>query len=109
METLFAQVSNFFRLWDEECVEFYRLILAKQGPNEITIFDPETLIKIDGPGSKTIKSDFYDFLWPDVGLALMRDKPFHDKRRKLWLQGTSAKSTYTLPTALLCLYCKVMI
>ena len=62
------------------------------GPNEITIFDPETLVKIDGPGSKSRKSDFYDFLWPAAGLVNFRDVPFHDARRRVWMQAVSAKS-----------------
>ncbi|RBR07250.1 uncharacterized protein FIESC28_10749 [Fusarium coffeatum] len=52
----------------------------------------ETLVKIDGPGSKTRKSDFYDFLWPAAGLVNFRDVPFHDARRRIWMQAVSAKN-----------------
>ncbi|CAF3496926.1 unnamed protein product [Fusarium graminearum] len=65
---------------------------VRTGPNEITIFDPETLVKIDGPGSKTRKSVFYDFLWPAAGLVNFRDVPFHDARRRIWMQAVSAKN-----------------
>lgn len=61
------------------------------GPNEITIFRPEALISLDGPGNKTTKSVWYDFLMPDMGVTTIRDKTFHDQRRKIWTQAFSEK------------------
>jgi len=62
---------------------------VRTGPNEITIFDPEVLWKLDGPGAKTTKSVWYDFLLPDMGVTTIRDKPFHDKRRRVWTKAFS--------------------
>ncbi|PHH68650.1 hypothetical protein CDD82_375 [Ophiocordyceps australis] len=62
------------------------------GPNEVTIFNPEALIKLDGPGNRSIKSDWYDFLMPDMGVTTIRNKAFHDERRKVWTQAFSAKA-----------------
>ncbi|CAG7561111.1 unnamed protein product [Fusarium equiseti] len=79
-------------LFLEQMRKQYRDFVRTGCPNEITIFDPETLVKIDGPGSKTRKSDFYDFLWPAAGLVNFRDVPFHDARRRIWMQAVSAKN-----------------
>jgi cytochrome P450 len=68
---------------------------VRTGPTEVTIFDPEALVAVDGPRSKTTRSDLYDLLQPAVGLAHMRDQDAHDKRRRLWVQAVSAKN---LPT-----------
>ncbi|KEY67605.1 hypothetical protein S7711_08275 [Stachybotrys chartarum IBT 7711] len=67
---------------------------VRTGPNEITIFDPEGLQRLDGPGNKNTKSVFYDFLLPNVGVETIRDKAWHDERRRIW---TKAFSTKTLP------------
>ncbi|KAJ5172516.1 hypothetical protein N7492_005109 [Penicillium capsulatum] len=60
---------------------------VRTGPNEVTIFHPEVLARLDGPGSKTKKSAWYDFLLPHVGLNMIRDRTFHDQRRRLWSKG----------------------
>ncbi|KAF7539705.1 hypothetical protein G7054_g1956 [Neopestalotiopsis clavispora] len=65
---------------------------VRTGPNEITIFRPEALISLDGPGNKTTKSVWYDFLMPDMGVTTIRDKTFHDQRRKIWTQAFSEKA-----------------
>ncbi|PHH64775.1 hypothetical protein CDD81_4037 [Ophiocordyceps australis] len=65
---------------------------VRTGPNEVTIFDPEALIKLDGPGNRSIKSDWYDFLMPDMGVTTIRNKAFHDQRRKVWTLAFSAKA-----------------
>ncbi|KAJ5107106.1 hypothetical protein N7456_003781 [Penicillium angulare] len=65
---------------------------VRTGPSEITIFHPEVLLRLDGPGSKTQKSDWYDVLLPHVGLATIRNRPFHDQRRRLWTKGFSTRA-----------------
>src|SRR5688572_30232556 len=89
MATLFAQVSS------RVDTSTLHLLIISPGPSEVTVFDPEVLVKLDGPGSKTQKSLWYDFLMPDVGVTTIRDRPFHDQRRKIWTQAFSSKSTYS--------------
>lgn len=69
---------------------------VRTGPSEVTIFHPEGLTKLDGPGNKCIKSDWYDYIRPHFGVTTIRDKPFHDQRRRIWTKGmsTNAMSTY---------------
>ncbi|KAJ5735358.1 uncharacterized protein N7483_000483 [Penicillium malachiteum] len=49
----------------------------------------KVLAKLDGPGSKTQKSDWYDFLLPHVGVTTTRNQSFHDQRRRLWMKRVS--------------------
>ncbi|KAK5991667.1 Cytochrome P450 monooxygenase notG [Cladobotryum mycophilum] len=65
---------------------------VRTGPNEITVFNPEGLLRLDGPGNRNTKSAWYDFLMPDVGVTTIRDKSFHDQRRKIWVQALSGKA-----------------
>ncbi|KAF3480939.1 uncharacterized protein GIQ15_06286 [Arthroderma uncinatum] len=62
---------------------------VRTGPAEITIFHPEAIAKFDGPGNKCSKSVWYDFLLPHVGVNTIRNKPFHDQRRRIWTKGLS--------------------
>ena len=70
--------------------------MLHEGPNEITVFHPEVLAKLDGPGNKTTKSVWYDFLMPDMGLTTIRNKAFHDQRRRVWSLAFSAKGMLLL-------------
>ncbi|KAL9623092.1 MAG: hypothetical protein Q9160_002606 [Pyrenula sp. 1 TL-2023] len=51
---------------------------------ELTIFEPEVYNAISGPGSKCIKSDWYDMLHPMVALNSIREKAGYAPRRKMW-------------------------
>ncbi|KAK2873645.1 hypothetical protein FQN49_002198 [Arthroderma sp. PD_2] len=62
---------------------------VRTGPAEITIFHPEAISKFDGPGNKCSKAVWYDFLLPHVGVNTMRNKTFHDQRRRVWTKGLS--------------------
>ncbi|KAK2735826.1 hypothetical protein FQN57_001103 [Myotisia sp. PD_48] len=62
---------------------------VRTGPAEVTVFSPEVLAKLDGPGSKCTKSVWYDFLLPHVGVTTIRNQPFHDQRRRVWTKGMS--------------------
>ena len=68
-------------------------ILRRTGPNEITVFRADAQSAILGPGSKCIKSDWYDIMLPRIALNTARDKSVHDKRRRIWDHGFSAKGT----------------
>lgn len=69
---------------------------VRTGPSEITIFHPQGLPTLDGPGSQTTKSDWYDFLLPNYGVTTIRNRKHHDQRRRLWLKGfsTGAMANY---------------
>ena len=54
------------------------------GPNELTIFNPEMLAAIDGPGSRCTKSAWYDVLLPETLINTSRERSTHDRRRRLW-------------------------
>ncbi|KAJ5176182.1 uncharacterized protein N7482_002059 [Penicillium canariense] len=62
---------------------------VRTGPSEITIFHPNVLALLDGPRSKTSKSVWYDFLLPNSGVTTIRDRGWHDQRRRLWIKGFS--------------------
>lgn len=62
---------------------------VRTGPSEITIFHSDALVKLDGPGNKTTKSDWYDFILPQVGVTTIRDRSYHDQRRRVWTKGLS--------------------
>ena len=53
--------------------------------------DPEIFKALDGPGNACTKAPWYDFLLPEVALNTTRDKPTHDKRRRIWDHGFTTK------------------
>lgn len=57
------------------------------GPMELTIFEPEIYNAISGPGSKCIKSDWYEMLHPMVALNSIRERAGYAPRRKVWDQA----------------------
>ncbi len=61
------------------------------GPNEITIAAPEGPMTLLGPNSKCIKAAWYDGGKPMSSLHSTRNREFHDKRRRVWDKGFSAK------------------
>ncbi len=65
---------------------------VRTGPEEITVFHPEILPAVDGPGNICTKAVWYDLLLPEIALNTTRSKPDHDKRRRIWNHGFSAKA-----------------
>lgn len=63
------------------------------GPNELTIFKPEAVPALDGPGTKCTKTLWYDVLYPRVSVATTRDKSIHKKRRQIWDHAFSVQGT----------------
>jgi hypothetical protein len=61
------------------------------GPNEITIVAPEGPMALLGPSSKCTKAAWYDGGKPMTSLHTTRNRAFHDKRRRVWDKGFSAK------------------
>ena len=64
------------------------------GPTEVTIYSPEVLKVVDGPGNNCTKAVWYDILLPLTALNTTRDKPIHDQRRRVWNQGFTKKGQY---------------
>lgn len=67
------------------------VLCALIGPAEITVFLPEIMPAIDGPGNLCIKAVWYDMLLPEVALNTTRDKQMHDQRRRIWDRGFTVK------------------
>ncbi|KAL8947425.1 MAG: hypothetical protein Q9222_006293 [Ikaeria aurantiellina] len=65
---------------------------VRTGPEELTIFHPEVLRAVDGPGNSCTKAVWYDLLLPELAVNTTRSKPAHDKRRRIWDQGFSSKA-----------------
>jgi hypothetical protein len=61
------------------------------GPSEVSIFNPEAVPLLLGPGSKCTKADWYDANYPVISLHTLRDKGAHDARRRIWDRGFGAK------------------
>ena len=58
----------------------------------MAIFTPEGITAIAGLGSKCTKAPWYDgAAIPFPTLHTTRDRAAHDKRRKIWDRGFSAK------------------
>lgn len=65
---------------------------VRTGPEEITIFHPEVLRAVDGPGNRCTKAVWYDLLLPELAVNTTRSKPEHDRRRRIWDHGFTAKA-----------------
>lgn len=65
---------------------------VRTGPEELTIFNPEVLRAVDGPGNSCSKAVWYDLLLPELAVNTTRSKPEHDKRRRIWDHGFTTKA-----------------
>jgi hypothetical protein len=66
--------------------------IVRVGPNELTIINPDAVAAIHSSNSKCIKSAWYDAIGGEnPSIQLTRDRPTHDKRRKVWDQAFSMK------------------
>ena len=68
------------------------------GPNEISIFTPDAVAVVYGPGSKCIRSDFYDMTKPLTSVVACRKPIDHSVQRKYWDMGFSVKGTFNHPS-----------
>jgi hypothetical protein len=68
------------------------------GPSEITVFNPDVLAAIDGPGNHCNKAVFYDALQPERLMNTERDKRLHAQRRRMWDQAFTAQGEFTSRT-----------
>ena len=65
---------------------------VRTGPEEITVFNPEVLSAVDGPGNACTKAVWYDLLLPEIAINTTRSKSDHDKRRRIWDRAFSARA-----------------
>lgn len=65
---------------------------VRTGPEEITVFHPEVLRAVDGPGNSCTKAVWYDLLLPELAVNTTRSKPEHDRRRRIWDHGFTTKA-----------------
>ena len=65
---------------------------VRTGPEEITIFHPEVLRAVDGPGNSCTKAVWYDLLLPNIAVNTTRSRTEHDRRRRIWDQGFTTKA-----------------
>ena len=76
------------------------MLTFAQGPGEIACFHPDAFAVLEAPGTKCIKSDFYDLLYPGVfTLWSCRNKSVHDARRTVWSKAlgvNGASSEFSL-------------
>ncbi|PSR76875.1 benzoate 4-monooxygenase cytochrome P450 [Coniella lustricola] len=62
---------------------------VRTGPNELTIFHPLAFEYLDGPKSRTTRSEWYDILQPITSVVMSREKSLHSARRKIWERAFS--------------------
>ena len=55
------------------------------GSSDLSIIHPKATSAIYGQGSRCIKADWYDLTLPMVSMHTTRDRPEHDKRRRIWV------------------------
>ena len=70
--------------------------MGSLGPSEITVFVPRAFESMDGPKSKTTRSDWYDLLYPRVSSVFTRDQALHDDRRRIWSHSLSTQGKHAL-------------
>lgn len=64
-------------------------LLTMQGPNELAIFHPAAVEALDGPKSRTSRTDTFDVLQPMTSLLFTRVEEEHMAQRKIWGHATS--------------------
>ena len=100
-----AKVTKFYHMWNVRNYDQYLFLdrlhrqygdYVRTGPNEITIFSPEAILKVLGPASRCSKSPWWDMMWPQLSMVTTRSKPMHDSRRRAWDMGFSTSGTIHL-------------
>ncbi|KAG4442983.1 hypothetical protein IFR05_001514 [Cadophora sp. M221] len=96
-----AKVSKVWHVWKVRYSqnhlvmhELYREYgkFVRTGPEEITIFDPEALVAMNGPGSNCTRADWYDGISPLKSVANLRSPTVHDQRRRIWDKAFTANA-----------------
>ena len=66
--------------------------IVRTGPSDLSIVDPQAVRLIYGQQSPCTKNAFYDMSYPAQSLLSFREKPLHDRRRRVWSTGFSDKA-----------------
>jgi tryprostatin B 6-hydroxylase len=66
--------------------------IVRIGPSDLSIVDPQAVRLIYGQQSSCTKNEFYDMSYPAQSLLSFREKPLHDRRRRVWSTGFSDKA-----------------
>ncbi|KAJ5751603.1 hypothetical protein N7520_008520 [Penicillium odoratum] len=66
--------------------------IVRTGPCDLSIAHPQGVRLIYGPQSPCTKNAFYDMSYPAQSLLSFREKPLHDRRRRVWSPGFSEKA-----------------
>lgn len=94
LDRLYREYGTFVRTGASMCrvqAIWYLLTMLRLGPEELTVFDPETLWAMNAPASAFRRPDWYDLPLPLKSLANVRDVAIHDQRRRIWDQAFSLK------------------
>ncbi|VUC30184.1 unnamed protein product [Clonostachys rosea] len=99
---MLARFSNFYITYlsikrshlYEEVEQLHRHYgdFVRIGPSELSISDPEAVMAIHGPKSTCVKGPWYTINNPMISLQMIRSKPQHVHRRRIWDRGFSAKA-----------------
>lgn len=94
---LHQQYGSFVRTGKIRVIHLRLLVPRRQililliGPNELSIIDPAALQAVLGVNSQCKKAAWYQMSYPLLSMHQTRDKPTHDKRRRIWDHAFSAK------------------
>ncbi|KUJ12976.1 cytochrome P450 [Mollisia scopiformis] len=96
-----ARISKIWHVWHVRHAQNHLVLdklhheygtFVRTGPQELTIYSPEALWAISGPGSSCTRPDWYDSVAPLKSIANVRDPAEHDKRRRVWDQAFGSKA-----------------
>jgi hypothetical protein len=96
LDKLHQDYGDFVRTGKQIADEARDTLIFHLGPTEISIFDPEAISVIYGPGTKCTKAPWYDATLPYISMHTLRDKSAHDRRRRIWDRGFGAKGSMPL-------------
>ncbi|KAH6713476.1 cytochrome P450 [Leptodontidium sp. MPI-SDFR-AT-0119] len=96
-----AKISKIWHVWKVRYSQNHLVLhelyqeyetFVRTGPEEITIFDPEAVVAMNGPGSNCTRADWYDGIAPLKSVANLRSPTVHDQRRRIWDKAFSANA-----------------
>ncbi|KAK0287192.1 hypothetical protein LTR35_002686 [Friedmanniomyces endolithicus] len=64
------------------------------GSNDLSVIDPAIMEPAFGLEARATKAEWYDLARPYDSLHTMRDKPLHDRRRRIWAPGDKSLRGY---------------
>jgi hypothetical protein len=67
---------------------------VRLGPSELSVNNADAVAAIHASQSNCTKGPWYNVLHPMVSMQMIRDKPDHVRRRRVWDRGFSAKGSF---------------